>query len=195
MGHNMLVILINFMPGALFRFLKIPMYELIDKPLNASDLLGKELVSINEQLSGSANYDEMIALIQKYLLKKADSFKEITPVDRALQSQLINGKAITIEQLADLSCISTRQLERQFKERVGMPPKLYFRLGRFSKAWNLREWYPNISWSAISHRCGYADQAHMIRDFKEFAGVTPGSLQAELEKTPLRLQRDGLDIL
>ena len=171
------------------------MYELIDQPLNAVDFLGNELISINEQLCGSQNYDEMIMLIQRYLLTKLNGFKQTLPVDRVLQSQLINGKAISIEQLADLSCVSTRQLERQFNERVGMSPKLYFRLGRFSKAWNLREWYPNISWSAISHRCGYADQTHMIRDFKEFAGVTPGFLQTALEKTPLRLQRDSFEIL
>lgn len=195
MGYNMLVILVNFKPSALFRFVKIPMHEIIDVPVNATDILGNELAAINQQLSESSNYDEMIALIQKYLLKKVGGFKEALPVDRALQSVLTNGRTTSVEQLANLSCVSTRQLERQFNERIGMPPKLYFRLGRFSKAWNLREWYPDMSWSTISHRCGYADQMHMIRDFKDFAGVTPGFLQTELEKTPLRLQRDGLEIL
>jgi AraC-like DNA-binding protein len=191
MNYNVLVIMINFMPCALFKLLKIPMYELIDQPLNGSDLLGTELSSLNERLSASNNYDEMIMLIQRYLLKKVNSLKKTLPIDRVLQSLSTNINTVGIDQLANLSCVSTRQLERQFNERIGMSPKLYFRLDRFSKAWNLREWYPNVSWSIISHQCGYADQTHMIRDFKQFTGVTPGFLQTELEKTPLRLQRDG----
>jgi AraC-like DNA-binding protein len=194
MNYNMLVILINFEPCGLYRLLKIPMHELVDKPLDAVQFLGKELNAINEQLSGSSNYDEMIMLIQNYLLQKASCLKDALPVDRALQSFSLNGKAMDVDQLANLSCVSTRQLERQFYDRIGMSPKLYLRLNRFSKAWNLRERYPNVTWSSIAHRCGYADQTHMIRDFNDFVGVTPGFLQTDLDKTPLRLQRDGLGI-
>jgi AraC-like DNA-binding protein len=152
--------------------------------------LGKELEEVNEQLSGSKSYDDMVVLIQKYLFQKVVPLKDALPLDRALQSITPNGKMVNIDQLADLSCVSTRQLERQFNERIGMPPKLYFRLNRFSKAWNIREKNTDISWSTIAHQCEYADQMHMIRDFKDFVGVTPGFLESELEKTPLRLQRD-----
>jgi transcriptional regulator GlxA family with amidase domain len=97
---------------------------------------------------------------------------------------------VNIDQLAKLSCISIRQLERQFNERIGMPPKLFSRLVRFSHAWIMREKNPNISWLKIAHACDYADQMHMIRDFKEFAGVTPTLLQNDLQKSTLRLQAD-----
>lgn len=69
-----------------------------------------------------------------------------------------------------------------------MPPKMFLRLVRFSRAWIMREKSPAISWSKIAHTCNYSDQMHMIRDFKDFAGVTPGILQSDLEKSPLRLQ-------
>ena len=69
-----------------------------------------------------------------------------------------------------------------------MPPKLFMRLVRFSKAWVMREKNQDISWLSIAHACHYADQMHMIRDFKDFAGVTPSLLQADLEKSNLRLQ-------
>jgi AraC-like DNA-binding protein len=190
MNYNMLVIIVSFKPCALYRLLKIPMYELLDTFLDATQFLGKELEEVNEQLSGSKSYDDMVVLIQKYLFQKVVPLKDALPLDRALQSITPNGKMVNIDQLADLSCVSTRQLERQFNERIGMPPKLYFRLNRFSKAWNIREKNTDISWSTIAHQCEYADQMHMIRDFKDFVGVTPGFLESELEKTPLRLQRD-----
>ncbi len=171
------------------------MHELVDAPLDAAYFMDRELNIVNEKLSGLNNYDEMVALVQKYLFQKAGGLKDILPVDRVLQSLKPNNIMMDVNRLADLSCVSTRQLERQFNERIGMPPKLYFRLDRFSKAWQMRESCTDIPWSAIAHRCGYADQMHMIRDFKDFTGATPGSLQVELGKTPLRLQRDGFEII
>lgn len=194
MNHNTLGIIVTFKPCALYRLLKIPMHELVDMPLEAAYFMDRELNFINEQLSGLDDYDEMATLVQKYLLKKAAGLKEPLAVDRALHSLRANYGMIDISRLADLSCVSTRQLERQFNERIGMPPKLYFRLERFSRAWQMRENFSGIPWSVIAHQCGYADQMHMIRDFKEFTGVTPGSLQLKLVETPLRLQKDGFEI-
>jgi transcriptional regulator GlxA family with amidase domain len=100
---------------------------------------------------------------------------------------------MNVDQLARESCVSVRQLERQFRERTGLSPKLYARLVRFSKAWIMREKNGGLSWLHIAHACAYADQMHMIRDFKYFAGVTPGILQSHLEKTDIRLQASTFD--
>ena len=69
-----------------------------------------------------------------------------------------------------------------------LPPKLFARLIRFSKAYRLRESFSNLSWTSIAYECGYFDQMHFIRDFKEFAGVAPGIIEKELDKTPVRMQ-------
>jgi AraC-like DNA-binding protein len=47
-----------------------------------------------------------------------------------------------------------------------------------------------LSWTSIAYDCGYFDQMHLIRDFKEFAGVAPGIIQKELNEIPVRLQAD-----
>jgi transcriptional regulator GlxA family with amidase domain len=86
-----------------------------------------------------------------------------------------------------------RQFERVSKERIGVPPKLFARLVRFSKAYRLRERLPLLSWTSIAFECGYFDQMHLIRDFKEFAGVAPGVIEKALNNTPVRLQA-GLQI-
>ncbi|MBK8142870.1 MAG: helix-turn-helix transcriptional regulator [Chitinophagaceae bacterium] len=54
----------------------------------------------------------------------------------------------------------------------------------------MRENFPQLSWTQIAYECGYFDQMHFIRDFKQFAGVAPGILEKELENTPVRLQAD-----
>jgi AraC-like DNA-binding protein len=69
-----------------------------------------------------------------------------------------------------------------------MPAKLFSRVVRFSNAYRLRENHAGISWTSIAHKAGYFDQAHLIRDFKEFAAVAPGVIEKELASSPVRLQ-------
>jgi AraC-like DNA-binding protein len=95
---------------------------------------------------------------------------------------------LPVEQMASLACLSLRQFERICKERIGLPPKLFARVVRFSKAYRLRENHQDVSWTHIAYESGYFDQMHLIRDFKQFAGVAPGIIQKELEQTPIRLQ-------
>jgi AraC-like DNA-binding protein len=67
---------------------------------------------------------------------------------------------------------------------------MFARLTRFSKAYRLHEIFPEWNWTRIAHECGYFDQMHFIRDFREFAGVTPGIMEKELDNNRVRLQAD-----
>jgi AraC-like DNA-binding protein len=191
LGYNQLTIMVSFQPGGMHRLLNIPMKEMIDQPFDASLLLGSDIDIVTQRLGETVNYHLMIDIIQSYLLGRLKMLKRILPVEQVLMQSLQNGNLGNIDRLAKQACVSTRQLERQFLERIGIPPKLFARLVRFSKAWYMRESNEDISWISIAHSCGYADQMHMIRDFKAFAGVTPTILQTDLEKSPLRLQRDS----
>jgi len=188
LGYNMLVILVGFQPGGLHRLLRIPMNEILNIPLDARLILGSEIETITAQLAEAPSFDKMVDIIQLYLLKKVGKLKRTLPVEYVLMQMLQQNNMVTVDQLAKEACVSTRQLERQFAERTGMPPKMFARLVRFSKAWIMREKNPAISWTKIAYACRYADQTHMIRDFKEFAGVTPNVLQSDLERSTLRLQ-------
>jgi AraC-like DNA-binding protein len=67
--------------------------------------------------------------------------------------------------------IGERRLERLFRERVGVPPKLFARIVRFRAAFGqLAQGQPQ---AAVALDGGYADQAHMLREFREFAGTSP----------------------
>ena len=107
-----------------------------------------------------------------------------------MRSLLQHNGLLTIEETASLACLSVKQFERKCRERIGMNPKMYSRILRFSKAYRLRETYPHLSWISIAYEAGYFDQMHMIRDFKDFAGVNPSIIERELAFTPLRMQKD-----
>jgi AraC-like DNA-binding protein len=192
LGHNTTVIIVRFHPGGMYRLLHIPMREFFGEAVESSLIYGGEIEAINEQLCEAGDFYRMNEIIQNYLLNKRPGLKRSLPLEQVIQQRLRKGQFISVDQLAKEACISIRQLERQCNERLGLPPKLFFKLVRFSKAWVMRESDTSSSWLHIAHSCGYADQMHLIRDFKFFTNTTPGMLQNDLEKSPLRFQASSL---
>ena len=93
----------------------------------------------------------------------------------AISSILESGGRISVDRLASDSGISGRQLERRFVSDVGIGPKLLCRVLRFQQVFQAVE-RSDRNWAAIAADCGYYDQAHLIRDFQQFAGQTPAVL-------------------
>jgi transcriptional regulator GlxA family with amidase domain len=72
--------------------------------------------------------------------------------------------------------IGERQLQRLFKNSIGISPKLYSRIVRFRSAYEQAQSGRQMAWADVAYSLGYADQAHFVKDFKNFAGVTPTAL-------------------
>lgn len=87
--------------------------------------------------------------------------------------------------------ISERHLRRVFSDAVGMSPKAFARLSRFSRATDLAREASRASWASIAAAAGYYDQAHLIEDFHAFAGATPGAFLRELDATRVLTGNDG----
>jgi AraC-like DNA-binding protein len=179
---------VGFHPGGLYRLLGISMADMVDGSYDAEDVFGHELREVNEKLQEAQGFDAIKNVIENFLLQKTATLQKALPFDRAMLELLRYNGNIPIEQIASLACLSLRQFERISKERIGLPPKLFARLVRFSKAYRLRENSPGQTWTSIAHQCGYFDQMHFIRDFKEFAGVAPGVIEKDLERAPIRMQ-------
>lgn len=188
--HQLSAIRVDFLPGGMYRMLGVPMHELFDGGFDAIDFFGKEIKHINEQLQHIANLEEGKNIVEKFLLNKVTILKGILPFDAALRVLLKNNGNIAIEKTASLSCLSLKQFERKCKERIGMNPKMYARILKFSIAYRLHETFPQLSWTKIAYEAGYYDQMHMIRDFKVFTGVNPSVIEQQLHSTPLRMQKD-----
>ncbi len=181
---------VDFLPGGMFRMLGIPMNELFDGGFDALDFFGAKMKTLMEELQNILNLEDGKNIVEKFLLQQSTSLKQILPFDYAIRILLNNDGNISIDKLASLSCLSMKQFERQCKEKIGMNPKMYARILRFSKAYRLHENSPKLSWTKIAYEAGFYDQMHMIRDFKIFAGVNPSVIEQQLLSTPLRMQRD-----
>lgn len=179
---------VDFKPGGLYRVLRIPMHELYDAGFNAVEILGQQMEQLNEQILNASNLDAAKNYVEDFLLTKRNKLVTSLPFDEAMFELMKSEGNLSIEKAASIACLSLRQFERKCKERIGMAPKSFARISRFSKAYRLRESNPNLSWTSIAHLSGFFDQMHMIRDFKEFAGVAPTLLEQDLSQTPFRMQ-------
>ena len=189
-NNQLRAIRVDFFPGALFRMLGIPMHELFDGGFDARDFFGSKMKTINDQLQHIKDLEDGKIIVEKFLLNFVSSLQQPLPLDFAMRMLFDSNGSIAMDKAASLSCLSLKQFERKCQERLGMNPKMYARILRFSKAYRMHEAMPNLSWIKIAYEAGYFDQMHMIRDFKVFAGVNPSVIQQQLLSTPLRMQRD-----
>ncbi|MGN6400300.1 MAG: helix-turn-helix domain-containing protein [Flavisolibacter sp.] len=187
-SYHHLIVQVGFQPGGLYRLLGIPMCELeADEGYDSTSLFDKEIKFITEELNEASSFENMAAIVERYLLTKLDCFRAALPIDSVLPEFIKKGGLISIDEMASESCVSLRQFERLFQQRIGVAPKFYARLIRFTKAWVYKEGHPKESWTGIAHQFGYFDQMHLIHDFKEFTGVAPSIIVNELSKTPYSL--------
>jgi AraC-like DNA-binding protein len=80
-----------------------------------------------------------------------------------------------VAEIAKCAGLSQRRLIELFTAAVGLTPKRFGRIRRFQRATALAR-KAALDWTRIAHECGYYDQAHLIRDFRELAEVTPSDL-------------------
>lgn len=178
---------IIFQPGGLNRFLNIPMTEIFDNGYSAREVVGREIEELLDKSHDTNSLHELNSIVQNYFLGKLSQIKEPLPIDFALQYLLTNYNT-DMDKIAGMACMSIRNFERKCKERLGMPAKMYARIARFHKAYKILENRSTISWPDLTYEVGYYDQTHFIKDFKEFAKLTPTTLHKELSDEHIQFQ-------
>lgn len=186
-GHQFLVFQIVFYPGALFKLTGIPSSELVNEYLDGSIFFGNLVHEVNEQLFEAKNYDAMIAIGNQFIRTLiAKSTQSILPIDWACAQLLNKTSQCNIDQIARQACYSTRQLERKFKERTGVNPKLFMRIIRFDNAFRQKNSHPEMDWLSIALECDYHDYQHLVKDYKDFTQLTPNQFHLIEDKAPER---------
>jgi transcriptional regulator GlxA family with amidase domain len=106
--------------------------------------------------------------------RPADRGPAAAPEVRWAWRRLVSSAgAVPIGSLAREAGWSHKHLIRKFRQQVGLTPKTAARLLRFEHAWRLVGDGEPAHWDRIAADGGYADQSHLIRDFREFTGGTP----------------------
>ena len=165
---------IRFKPEAMYFLFGITAAEFLNQPNNLIDVLGPSFNSFCLQLEEMKSTKDRIKFTDEYLLKRLhNSRKRLSYIEIACDLIRQNKCQISVETLSNEACISQRQLEREFKTKLGINPKTYMRIARFNSAQQLLNSQPNLSMAQLSYLSGYADQAHFVKDFKKITGEIP----------------------
>ncbi|QIP11368.1 AraC family transcriptional regulator [Spirosoma aureum] len=188
-GRDFMVFQVQFQPGALFQLTGIPINELTNTFLDAEAVFSTEISRVNERLSYTKHYTEMIPIVENFLLYLINRAKarHIRPIDKVSRFLLQHQSVVSLDWLADQACLSQRQFYRQFVEREGVSPKLYTRIARFENAMKLKNARPSLDWLSVAVELGYYDYQHLVRDFKEFTQLTPNAFLDADTKSPERV--------
>lgn len=186
-GHNFLVFQVIFNPGALYRLTGIPAAEITNQYLDAETFFSSALREVNEQLYHAADYNAMVAVADDFvrtLIRKQQKSRLL--IDDACLLLLNSSDKLSLQQLARESCLSTKQLERKFKERTGVNPKLFERIVRFDRAFRLKNSNQQMDWLRIAMECNYHDYQHLAKEYKDFTGLSPNAFHEIENNAPER---------
>jgi len=169
---------IRFHPGGTVPFFEQPLHELTNRIVEVGGLASALEKELRDTLTSSAASAERINAIERCLTRRAQAFAGDQRLSELIANAVRVSGRITIERLADSAGISARQLERRFLGEVGLGPKLFCRILRFQQVFRAVAEH-SAGWADLAIDCGYYDQAHLIRDFQQFAHQTPAVLLSQ----------------
>jgi AraC-like DNA-binding protein len=171
-------VLVALKPEGAFGLFGIPMAELVNREVALEHLISPHAARMTEERVAAATTADEAALAVTSMLAgvaRASRARIHPAVAAAASAILASHGSPRIEQVAQASTRSRRQLERLFRTQVGVSPKRLASLARF--AWAAKRVARAESLGRLAFAAGYADQAHFIREFKAFAHLTPGELR------------------
>ncbi|MGC4091099.1 MAG: helix-turn-helix transcriptional regulator [Polyangiaceae bacterium] len=165
---------VRFLPGAASSFIGVEASALVDLDPPLSELTCAACASLGERVAAATDDEARVALLARYLTASGARRRAVDArIGRAVTSLSRGAK---VSQVAALLGLGERQLERLFLERVGVGPKRFARIARLQRTLSLSG---SLSQADLAAHAGYADEPHLLREFRELAGVTPSALRAE----------------
>ncbi|MEU7067772.1 AraC family transcriptional regulator [Streptomyces sp. NPDC046161] len=175
-GGRQEVIRLEFTPLGAYRLLALPMRELTNLAVELDDVLGAEAGVLVERLAAARGWAARFDLVDAMLLARLGRGPEPAPeVEHAWCLLSDSAGTVPIARLADEVGWSPSYLVRRFTEQVGLTPKTSARVLRFRRATQLLASGP-VDLAEIAASCGFYDQAHLTREFRALAGLTPGRM-------------------
>ncbi|HET9143901.1 helix-turn-helix domain-containing protein [Actinophytocola sp.] len=157
-------------PLGAYRLLGVPMHELANRTVDLADVL-TGWTGLAERLAESPDRS---ATLDAFLLHRAERGPRPAPeVAVAVRRLTDTAGAVPVGALAEEVGWSRRHLVNRFRQQVGLAPKTFARVLRFDRLYARLGAPGPVRWTDLAAEHGYYDQAHLIREFREFTGLTP----------------------
>lgn len=167
------MLVMQFKPAGSHPFLHIDVSRLNEQVVPAEEVLGEGILDLRERLLTADSSQDKFEIALRWLEARFDAGKtppdELMKIVEALQNEPVGRFDEAVRGYPN----SAKHLIDQFKKYVGLTPKVFQRILRFSELLQQLQREEKIDWADIAYRCGYADQSHFIREFRHFSGFNP----------------------
>ncbi|HEY5210495.1 MAG TPA: helix-turn-helix domain-containing protein [Stellaceae bacterium] len=172
---------VNFTPGGALKLLGLPLSEIAHRVIPIEEIVGRAGRDLIARLREARDWRRRFALLEDFFLTRFAGphmlSRESAWAWRMLRER--NGMLLIGDLATELGW-SRKRLIADFHREFGLTPKRAARVMRFERAIRGIDGVPAPRWAEIAADCGYYDQAHLNRDFRAFAGVTPAEYVAGL---------------
>ena len=180
-------IVVVFQPYGAYYLWGVPATEWYDRFFPACEVLGPQMNDIPAALLKAAHVTERVRLLDAFLLQQLG--KSLCPdpvVMQAVQQITAHEGALTVQSLLQTLSVNERTLERKFKLHTGITSKHFSGIVRLNaSAKRMQRMRVGDRLTGIAYESGYFDQAHFIREFRKYTGITPWQYHREVR--PLAL--------
>lgn len=160
---------VSFSSGGAFAFFGGAISEIGSQLADLSALQWTGQLSLYEKLLTASSPAARLDQLESALLGQSPILSEWDKLVHQASVLLRNG--VRVGAVAQHLDVSQQTLIARFRERTGLTPKTISRIERFQLL--LRSQCSNTSWSEAALNAGYADQSHMVREFRHFSGLSP----------------------
>ena len=180
---------VHFKAGGAFPFLYAEASELTDAHADLYDLWGTSAHALRERLCTAATHQQRFRIMEGALRDRlyCDAPDHVH-MNIAVKVFATRNNGTSIRDVSRELGFSQRRFIQMFRSYVGLTPKVFCRILRFQRARVLAEKLAAPDWAELAVACGYFDQSHLIKDFKEFSGSTPNLYSVQQHQKDARLK-------
>ena len=165
---------VRFHPHGFSPFTTIPIKEMENTAIPLEKLFGKEGRKIGESILNAKSTFERIDIIETFLLNRLTDRTNIDNIVKSTVDTILTAKGhLSVNELSKQRNINRRQLTRKFSSTIGLSPKQLSKTIRLQNTLKTLLSKSNKSLTHLAYENEYYDQAHFIKEFKEFTGLTP----------------------
>jgi AraC-like DNA-binding protein len=158
-------------------FLDTALDELTNRAIALDEIFGSSAGTLTAALHDAPTWDARFDLLDRAIAGRLEVSRPVSREMLWTWSRIVDtGGQVSIGSLSAALGWSRRRFAGQFREDVGLAPKVFARVLRFHRAVETLKAQEPRRLSEVALDCGYYDQAHFDRDFRVFAGVTPTEL-------------------
>lgn len=162
---------VRFCLGGLGVFTDVDLSRITGRTVAVADVFGPPANDLQESLRKTqGSLERQKELLDSFFTEQRRHDRRRGTFRKALD--LLHDQA-TIPEVARRSGISERTLNRLFDQFLGFAPKTCRRITRFQEALAMLMQDPGISLAEVGVQCGYYDQAHFVKEFRQFTGGVP----------------------